>query len=283
MNLRTVCIFLLSLVAASRIDAEAQVVVDNSPWSVTDSVLTVSKTVLRVEAYAFADRNDIREVRFEDGSRLHSIGEYAFMGCSNLKNITLPASLRTLGEGCFRECGLTSLAVPDGVKELPKGMCAWNEELRTVSLPAGLADIAAHAFAYCKSLESIAIPRAVSHIGNNAFSCCYTLAEVTLPRAMRELESYAFSDCRSLRGAVMPANSRLLGELIFSGCENLTSIMVMSPAPPPFDCDSFIFEPDEARLYSRCRLYVPAESVNRYRTARGWKLFTNIIPVSHRK
>ena len=129
MNLRTVCIFLLSLVAASRIDAEAQVVVDNSPWSVTDSVLTVSKTVLReaspppvcsnmrrrcclydlppgvsqwiqdscnrrthaprcqparqtvlrVEAYAFADRNDIREVRFEDGSRLHSIGEYAFM------------------------------------------------------------------------------------------------------------------------------------------------------------------------------------------------------------
>ena len=199
MNLRTVCIFLLSLVAASRIDAEAQVVVDNSPWSVTDSVLTVSNTVLRVEAYAFADRNDIREVRFEDGSRLHSIGEYAFMGCSNLKNITLPASLRTLGEGCFRECGLTSLAVPDGVKELPKGMCAWNEELRTVSLPAGLADIAAHAFAYCKSLESIAIPRAVSHIGNNAFSCCYTLAEVTLPRAMRELESYAFSDCRSLR------------------------------------------------------------------------------------
>ena len=61
MNLRTVCIFLLSLVAASRIDAEAQVVVDNSPWSVTDSVLTVSKTVLRVEAYAFADRNDIRD------------------------------------------------------------------------------------------------------------------------------------------------------------------------------------------------------------------------------
>lgn len=181
MNLRTVCIFLLSLVAASRIDAEAQDVVDNSPWSVTDSVLTVSKTVLRIEAYAFADRTDIREARFEDGSRLHSIGEYAFMGCSNLKNITLPASLRTLGEGCFRECGLTSLAVPDGVKELPKGMCAWNEELRTVSLPAGLADIAAHAFAYCKSLESIAIPRAVSHIGNNAFSCCYTLAEVTLP------------------------------------------------------------------------------------------------------
>ncbi len=245
-------------------------------WVVRDSVLTVSRDVVEIEAYGFADRTDLREVRFEHGSQLKSIGEYAFLGCSNLRYMNLPASLEIIGEGSFRECALKELDIPRRVKALPKAMCAWNRRLEYVILPDGLTDIGSHAFAYCCNLRVMDIPISVTHIGSNAFSRCGSLEEIVLPAGMKELESYAFSDCVSLKRAVMPANAGLLGELIFSGCMNMRELTVMSLTPPPFDCNSFIFEPDEITLYRDCRLHVPSSSVEKYRRAPGWKLFQNI-------
>ena len=188
--------------------------------------------------------------------------------------VNLPASLEKIGEGAFRECsGLESLAIPEKVKALPKYLCAWDTTLREVKLPSRLEDIGSHAFAYCGKLDSISIPASVAHIGSNAFSFCSSLKSVELPRNMRELESYAFSECVSLESARMPANKKLLGELIFSGCTSLRDITVMSPVPPPFDCNSFIFEPDETSIYEKCRLHVPSGTEAAYSKAPGWNLF----------
>ncbi len=254
----------------------APIIAQAQNWVLRDSVLMVQRSVMEIKAYEFADRPDIREVRFESGSRLKSIGEYAFLGCVNLKTIQLPESLVSLGEGCFRECNLMELRLPVNVTAVPKAMCAWNMNLALVKLPQNLTDIGSHSFAYCGNLKEITIPTAVAHIGSNAFSQCASLKEVVLPAGMKELESYAFSGCESLRSAVMPSNANLLGELIFSGCINLRSLTVMSQTPPPFDCNSFIFEPDETALYEACELHVPASSIEKYRRAPGWKLFPNI-------
>lgn len=245
-------------------------------WVMKDSVLFVSNRVTEIRAYEFADRMDIKEVRFESGSKLKTIGEYAFLGCGNLKAIKLPESLITLGEGCFRECAISELTIPSNVKAIPKAMCAWNNNLEAVKFPSRLSDIGSHAFAYCRKLNHVKIPSAVTHIGSNAFSRCVNLEEIFLPAGMKELESYAFSDCESLRSAVMPSNANLLGELIFSSCINLRTLTVMSLTPPPFDCNSFIFEPNETALYDSCILLVPALSIEKYRRAPGWKLFKNI-------
>lgn len=245
-------------------------------WVLKDSVLYVSKSVTEIKAYEFADRVDIKEVRFESGSKLKTIGEYAFLGCGNLRAIKLPQSLVTLGEGCFRECAISKLTIPANVRAVPKAMCAWNNNLEAVKFPSRLNDIGSHAFAYCGKLNHVNIPSAVTHIGSNAFSQCGSLEEIVLPAGMKELESYAFSDCESLKSAVMPSNANLLGELIFSGCINLRTLTVMSLTPPPFDCNSFIFEPDETALYDSCILKVPSASIEKYRRAPGWKLFKNI-------
>ncbi len=245
-------------------------------WVMKDSVLFVSNRVTEIRAYEFTDRMDIKEVRFESGSKLKTIGEYAFLGCGNLRAIKLPQSLVTLGEGCFRECAISELTIPANVKAIPKAMCAWNNNLEAVKFPSRLSDIGSHAFAYCGELNHVNIPSAVTHIGSNAFSRCVNLEEIVLPAGMKELESYAFSDCESLRSAVLPSNANLLGELIFSGCINLRTLTVMSLTPPPFDCNSFIFETDETALYDSCILLVPASSIEKYRRAPGWKLFKNI-------
>lgn len=245
-----------------------------------DSVLVIGRDVRSIADYQFKDRTDIYEVRFEEGSRLESIGEYAFLGCSNLRAVNLPSSLKTLGEGCFRECvTLESLEIPEKVTALPKSMCVWNSGLTRVILPKGLKDIGSHAFAYCESLTHIEIPSGVTHIGSNAFSRCLSLESIVLPAGMKELESYTFSDCISLREAVMPSNSNLLGELIFSGCDSLVILEVGSRIPPRFDCDSFPFDPSDRNAYNRCRLYVPERSVPLYHSAPGWSLFLTILTI----
>lgn len=159
------------------------------------------------------------------------------------------------------------------IKMLPTGLFRGCVNLRRVVLPHSLERIGAHAFAYCTRLEEISLPESLKRIGNNAFSRCSSLTRVSVPDSVTELESYAFSDCISLVEAKLPGNDSLLGELIFSGCERLRLLVEPSAVPPTFDCNSYIFEPEETALYRQCRLEVPAGSAEKYRSAPGWEKF----------
>ena len=132
---------------------------------------------------------------------------------------------------------------------------------------------------YCRSLRSINLPEGMTHIGANVFSFCTSLREVKLPARLKELESYAFSECTSLRRVTMPANANLLGEMLFAGCYALTELIEPSPVPPPFDCNSQPFDPEERGLLRTCTLRVPAEAVPAYRQARAWGEFDRIEPM----
>jgi len=245
---------------------------------VKDSVLTVGKGVTRIPEYAYKDRDDIREIRFEEGpSSLREIGEYAFLGCASLKRVELPAGAKKLGTGCFRECvSLKELDIPAGTVTLPSEAFYGCTSLERVSLPASLQTIGSRAFIYCDALKEISFPERLKNIGSNAFSFCKRLEEVMIPRTVTELESYAFSSCSSLKKAMLPSNGSLLGELIFSGCEALTEIVEASPVVPKFDCASFLFDPDDEAAYRRVVLMVSPGKVAAYRSAPGWRLFQNI-------
>lgn len=225
-----------------------------------------------IPPYEFKDDESIKKIVISEG--VVAIGEYTFLGCTNLEEVVLPASLREIGEGAFRECkSLKSLVIPEGVKIIPPYMCTWDENLQNVSLPTSIEDIGRNAFAYCYNLKDISLPVSLNHIGPNAFSYCKALKEIVLPVSITELESYAFSGCDSLRKAVLPANPSLLGEFIFTGCKNLREIECQSEVPPPFDCDSPLFDPSEKKLWAQCRLIVPQKSETLYRNAPGWSNF----------
>ena len=151
--------------------------------------------------------------------------------------------------------------------------------LREVRLPESVRDIKSQAFVYCRKLQSINLPDGMTHIGANVFSFCTSLPEVKLPANLKELESYAFSECTSLRCVTMPANANLLGEMLFAGCYALTELIEPSPVPPPFDCNSQPFDPEERDMLRTCTLRVPAEAIPAYRQARAWGEFERIEPM----
>lgn len=220
---------------------------------VRDSVLTVTGPLTEGE---FRERDDFHTVRLSPGVK--AIPDYAFTYCGNLREVELPPSVTAIGRGAF----------------------AWCHKLRNIVLPSPLKDLGSQAFAYCMSLSDVTIPESVTHIGANCFSFCSSLREIALPAAVKELESYAFSDCSSLRRATLPANSALLGEMIFAGCRSLESITEGSLTAPPFDCGSQPFDPDETELFQRVVLRVPAQAVDDYRNAPGWRLFDHIDPIN---
>ena len=238
--------------------------------------ISLPLSLREIGPYCFEGCVNLKTVSIADGNRTLKIGEYAFYDCRGLEEIKLPQGT-ILSTGVFQDCvSLEYLVVPGSVRELPRFFCSGCRSLRRVTLPSGLKSIHRLAFAYCESLESISLPSGLRHIGMNAFSFCGSLRSVTVPASVTELESYAFSECVGLEEATLSNGAREIGELIFSGCRSLKWIRVPRKVPPTFECNSFIFEPDEKEMYDSCALRVTAGSEAAYRKAHGWKLFVQI-------
>lgn len=218
------------------------------------------------------------------GDRSLEIGEYAFWNSPTLSVVEFPEDCRLkLGEGAFRGCsGIEELSLPDETSLDGQYIFSGCRSLKRIKLPSRLETLPPQTFSYCAALEEIELPESLRRIGNNAFSECRSLRRVYIPNQVTELESYALSECISLKEARLPANGALLGELIFSGCRSLSRIIEPSLSVPAFDCESYIFEPDETGLYSKCEIIVPLKAVDLYRKAHGWKLFRRITPLPER-
>ncbi len=205
----------------------------------------------------FMDRDDIEEIEFSESCGITEIPDYAFLGCTSLRSVTLPSGLKKIGFQAFSECA----------------------NLKLINFPETLEDIGSNAFTYCRSLGNVFFPQHLKHIGHNAFSFCDSLTEVILPDELEEIESYAFSDCSALQKVRLPANDHLLGELIFNCCPSLTVVVAPSEKVPEFDCGSFIFDPYDRDAYQRCVLKVVDNVRDNYNVSNSWQMFNKIATI----
>ncbi|MBR3707488.1 MAG: leucine-rich repeat domain-containing protein, partial [Lentisphaeria bacterium] len=88
-----------------------------------------------------------------------SIGDYAFLCCSNLTSVTIPESVTSIGDNAFYGC----------------------EKLTSITIPESVTSIGERAFSFCRSLTSVVIPDSVTSIGYAAFSDCSSLKRLTIP------------------------------------------------------------------------------------------------------
>ena len=146
-------------------------------------------------------------------------------GMSNLKVITLPKELTSIGGSTFYYCSsLTSISLPEGVTDI-RGQAFQNcSSLTSINLPEKLTSIGGSAFENCSSLTSISLPEGVTSIGGRAFSGCTALTSIKLPEGMTSIEEGAFGDCAALTSISLPKELTSIGNYAFGGCAALTSI-----------------------------------------------------------
>lgn len=109
------------------------------------------------------------------------IGEYAFVDCSSLTEISIPTGVTKIGERTFQSCAnLTSIQLPETVTEIGQSAFNYCGSLKEINIPKAATSIGSYAFQYCSSLTEISIPKAVTSIGVCAFRNCSALEEVVL-------------------------------------------------------------------------------------------------------
>ncbi len=246
-----------------------------------------------------------------------SIGYQAFASCWNLITVNIPESVTTIPFGMFNGCStLKSLVIPEGVTSIEDNAFYGCVGLTSLVIPQNVNYIANNAFQGCINLISIEvdkdntvydsrencnaiiqtesntlicglkstiIPGSVEEIGDYAFSGT-ELSSIIIPEGVKYIRQGAFSECK-LKSVSIPSSVIQIDDAAFnvgyfdnSSFEfiiPLKEIIVNNQTPPAIS--SFAFSFYDA---TETPLYVPMESVESYKSADGWSVFTNVLPIA---
>ena len=157
---------------------------------------------------------------------ISSKNNYVF-DTSNLTEITLPSTLRVMGNRVINSSKLTKLTIPEGVTELGT-YSVWCYKLKNVTLPSTLKSIGALAL-YCGA-TSLTIPDGVTDIAPEAFKNCSYLKSLTLPASLTVIPDNMCNELGRLTQITIPANVTEIGASAFAGCKKLTAVKFQGTA-----------------------------------------------------
>ena len=156
------------------------------------------------------------------------IEDNAFDGNDVITTVSIPASVTSIGQKAFQECGnLASVSLPRGLKSL--GFAAFYNctSLTDVVLPEDFSGtLQTSVFQNCSALTSIVIPKGVTELGGWAFCGCSSLADVTFAdgSSIQTLGRQTFTDCAALTSIELPASFTSVAYDTFKNCTGLTDV-----------------------------------------------------------
>ena len=165
-----------------------------------------------------------------NGMPVTEVAENAFSGCTSMKTLRIPDSVKRVGRGALSGCtSLESIVLPFvgasvdtpvGVNN--KGMAhmfglsggsSWAKDygLKQVTVTDAATVIPNGAFEGMTSLQYVNLGENITEIGARAFSNCSNLVSVTLPEKCVSIGAYAFANCSkaaiTVKGAITSLGS----------------------------------------------------------------------------
>ena len=195
-----------------------------------------------------------------------TISSWAFVSCTALTTINIPASLTNMEGNAFLNCtALMELNVDEGNTAFcsENGVLFNKDKTRLLRYPSG------------KPETAYTVPNTVTTIGIGAFDDCTALTTVTLPESLAYIENYAFDGCTAITRITIPANTTKISAWAFRDCTAITQMTVLATIPPELSNNNS-FEGVSREI----PVYVPAASLTAYQAAEVWNEFTNLQAIS---
>ena len=267
--------------------------------TVTDALVICCKTTkLPSTLKAISDWGlsgcSFKTLRLPDNIEI--IGYNAFESSENLESVFIPASVGDyeealelvlgVGNSLFADCpNLTSVTVSASNKYIDsRDNCNAVIATKTNTLmsacpatviPETVTAIGEDAYLAVPT-DAVTVPSSVRTIEARAFDYCLFLKDITLSEGLEEIKNFAFRDCLALEEITLPSTLTSIGSKVFSGCENLKNVTCLAVTPPVYS--------GSGKMYENCpmdmmTLHVPAEALNAYKEAKGWKDFGRIVAI----
>ena len=266
--------------------------------------INIPTTVTAIGDYSFAGCTSWTS--FSLPSNVTSVGLAAFGNCGFI-SITIPNTITNYGGGyTFLNCStLVSVTLPSNMTSIPEAFLGGCPNLTTVNMPDNVVTIGALVFYQDSKLSSITIPSTVTTIGEKAFESCTGLKSVTIHSnaivstvytndsnsglksifgnqvtsytigsGVTNIGNFALYQCTNLTSLDIASTVSAIGPYAFAECTSLTSIKCRAMTPPSCTTGSprtFVFN----NVTKTIPVYVPSSATSKYKSAVGWKDFTN--------
>ncbi|MDR0448555.1 MAG: leucine-rich repeat domain-containing protein, partial [Treponema sp.] len=153
--------------------------------------------------------------------------------------------------GAFRNTGLTEITIPEDITSIGGSAFYGCSRLRTVNFNAR----------NCMDFIST----------NDHFGNCQSLRTVIFGDNVRRIPNHALSGIASLESITIGSRVNEIGNNAFARCTGLDEIINKAASPQTVNANVF----DRVDI-TKCKLKVPAASLNTYRNAAVWKDFGTI-------
>ena len=215
---------------------------------------------------------------------LTSINQEAFYENTALSTILVPESLQTIGSFAFTGCSyLVSANIPQRVKRIEMMAFAYCNKLEEIVIPDSVQEIEESAFCGCSGLKRIAgrfasaDERCLVIDGKLVQFAPVGVQQYVVPEGIAAIEHDAFYESFSLREITIPASVRSIGDYAFYYCENLKSVYCKAITPPSLGESVFDNFDGNTEKPIGCKIYVPAASVETYKSAKNWSRYKGYI------
>lgn len=237
-------------------------------YSIDDSGIIVNGNdypITTIAQKAFASNTIIESVVIPDG--YETIAHGAFTDCENLKDLYVADSVSSVISYITDCCPLEKVYIGKTLCErnLSYGNPITSDGKLIISKSSGPSDITP----FIMNVEwdenfSDTILEGYMFYGGG-------FTHIELPNSIETLETYAIYGNVKLKEIVLDSNIKSIEWGCFYKCKNLEKITINTITPPTMESNSF------NNTNSTFKIYVPANSLNAYKTATNWSAYASRI------
>lgn len=177
-----------------------------------------------------------------------NIGERAFSGCWNLTEVTLEEGVETIKAGAFNGCPIETLRIPASVKEISmsaiKGVknVILTHDSEYLELSDGILRYKDGPFIWCRpdllsSGSHVEIPTGFTEIPEGLYENDHEIVSVVIPEGVTKIGEYAFKNCENLKYVFLPSTLETIEYQAFmnTALEEITLPAKLSSMSDPFE------------------------------------------------